>query len=212
MKHLLALLFVLLTWPATGQDSLPALFDVRGVAADDVLNVRTSPSARGTIVGTFAPFETGIEVIARSDDGKWGRVNVGEQAGWASLRYLARQPGQDAEAWSAGLAPMTLECFGTEPFWNLTLTPGGTLDYSAIDIADGAAQPGGYERISTSASTGKRGFYGWLTDEALGLTGIVATELCTDGMSDRDYGFAIDLVVNDETGVGLAGGCCRLVR
>jgi hypothetical protein len=56
---------------------------------------------------------------------------------------------------------------------------------------------GGYDRGRRSASTGKRGFFGWLDAEPIGLTGIISTELCSDGMSDRDYGFAIDLILSD---------------
>jgi hypothetical protein len=44
------------------------------------------------IVGAFAPTETGIEVIALSEDGGWGRVNTGEQAGWTSMRFSRASP------------------------------------------------------------------------------------------------------------------------
>ncbi|MGR3466510.1 MAG: SH3 domain-containing protein, partial [Shimia sp.] len=90
MRFLLVLLF----WPAmvTGQQ-LPALFDVTGVRADDVLNIRTEPTARAPIIGSFAPDETAIEVLERSPSGTWGRVRYGEQMGWSSLRFLERRPG-----------------------------------------------------------------------------------------------------------------------
>ena len=211
MIRILALLAVVLPWPVFAQEIYPALHDVTGVAADDVLNVRAEPSAGADLVGAFAPTETGIEVIALSADGAWGRVNTGEQAGWASMAYLERQPGQTADDWTTGVAPMTLACFGTEPFWSVTLYPGEALDYGGLDFGDGTPQPGGYTAVAGSASTGKRGFFGRLDAEPLGLTGIVSTELCSDGMSDRDYGFAIDLIVSDSEGDRLAAGCCRLV-
>ncbi|MEZ5720797.1 MAG: SH3 domain-containing protein [Paracoccaceae bacterium] len=212
MIRILTVLLALLPWPTLAHEIFPALYDVAGVAADDVLNVRAAPSAEAEITGSFAPAETGIEVIALSDDGAWGRVNAGEQAGWTSMHFLARQPGQTAEDWDAGFAPMTLACFGTEPFWTLSIHPGELLDYSALDFGDGTAQPGGYTAVAGSASTGKRGFFGWLDAEPVGFTGIVSTEALLDGMSDRDYGFAIDLILSDTDGDRLAAGCCRLSR
>ena len=213
MIRLLALLAVLLPVGALA-DPYPALHDVTGVAANDVLNIRTQPSARSQIIGGFGPFETGVEVIARSDDGKWGRVNTGERAGWTAMRFLARQPGQTDADWAYApdrLAPRGLECFGTEPFWSLAIQPGGTLDYSALDHGDGIAEPGGFEAIASSAATGKRAFSGWLDVETVSFTGIVGIEICSDGMSDRLYGFEIDLLVSGSEGTQLTTGCCRLV-
>jgi hypothetical protein len=85
-----------------GEASLPALFDVTGVASGDVLNLRAEPSAQATIIGSFPADATGIEVIATDSSGRWGQVNAVERAGWASLAYLARQPGQ-GQAMGLGL-------------------------------------------------------------------------------------------------------------
>lgn len=77
MIRLLAFFFAFLSTPALAQDIYPALHDVTGVAADDVLNIRSEPSASSPIIGTFSPFETDVEVVALSPDGGWGRVNAG---------------------------------------------------------------------------------------------------------------------------------------
>ena len=216
MIRFLAFVFALLSWPAVAQDIFPALYDVTGVAAQDVLNVRAEPSANEPIIGAFTPSETGIEVIALSDDGGWGRVNTGEQAGWVSMRFLARQPGQTAQDWSItreSFAPRNLECFGTEPFWDLTLRPGGTFEFTDPFQGDGSALAGTYEPIQSSVSTGKQGFFGVIAGDPTGfaLTGIINREMCSDGMSDRRYGLAIDLIRGDPTGERLDAGCCRLV-
>lgn len=210
MIRLLAVVLMFLPWHALAQEIFPALYDVTGVASDDVLNVRAAPGASAEMIGSLAPDATGIEVVALSDDGAWGRVNTGEASGWTAMRFLVRQPGQGADDWSTGLAPATIDCFGTEPFWTLTLRPGGTLAYSALGHADGATRPGGYEPLSPTASTGKRGFFGWLETEPLGLTGIIGHGTCSDGMSDRLYGLEIDLIVSDGDGDRIATGCCRL--
>jgi len=210
MIRLLAFVFAVLSGPALAQDIYPALHDVTGVAGDDVLNVRAEPSAGSDIIGSFGPFKTDIEVVALSADGHWGRVNAGERAGWASMRFLARQPGQTAADWSNSLAPATLRCFGTEPFWDVMLYPGGTFEYTDPFRRDGAPLTGSYTPLASTASTGKRGFFAVADAPPTWLTGIISFEICSDGMSDQDYGLALDLVQGEPTAGRLASGCCRL--
>ena len=213
MAKILTVVLTLLSKPALAQDIFPALHDVTGVAAGDVLNVRAAPSAGAEIIGSLGPFETVVEVIGLSDDGRWGRVNAGEQSGWASMRYLARQPGQTAADWSVGLAPMTLDCFGTEPFWGLSLFPGGAFEFTDPFQGDGTALSGSYKKLSSSASTGKRGFIGSTDSDPAWFgvyAGVINSELCSDGMSDMLYGLALDLLRNDQSGDRLDAGCCRL--
>ncbi len=211
MIRLLSMLVLLLPVNAAAQDTFPALYDVAGVAANDVLNVRAEPSAQSEVIGAFAPLETGVEVIALSDDGSWGRVNIGEQAGWAAMRFLARQPGQSAVDWSAGLAPMTLACFGTEPFWGLALMPDETFEFTDPFQGDGTPMSGPYTPLAPSASSVKRGFVGTMSGSPNTLTGLITREICSDGMSDQVYGFALDLIRSDPSGNRLDAGCCRLV-
>jgi len=212
MIRLLVFVLAFLSTPALAQEIYPALHDVAGVAADDVLNIRTEPSASAQIIGTFSPWETDIEVVALSPNGRWGRVNAGEQAGWASMRFLARQPGQTADDWSNALAPVTLRCSGTEPFWSLVLYPGGTFEYTDPFRRDGTPMAGSYTRLQSTSSTNKRGMFGMASGFPIWLSGAITTEICSDGMSDQDYGFAIDLALGDPTGGQLASGCCRLMR
>ncbi|WP_417770659.1 SH3 domain-containing protein, partial [Stappia sp.] len=123
-----ALLFIILAAarPALAtQDAWPALHDVSGVEAGDVLNIRAAPDAGAKIVGGLAPDATDIEVIAPSDNPRWGLVNTAEGRGWAALRYLRRQPGQ----WLGAVPPMR-HCSGTEPFWSLALPGDGTLRFA----------------------------------------------------------------------------------
>ena len=73
IRILLTLLFLAL--PAQAQD-FPALYAVTGVAADDVLNIRSRPDAGAPIIGALAPDSTGVEVLGRS--GNWALVSAGE--------------------------------------------------------------------------------------------------------------------------------------
>ena len=94
MIRALLLLFLLAGPAAATQDQWPALFDVSGVAPDDVLNIRAAPSASAEIIGTLAPDAAGVEVVRPDSRHGWGLVNTGEGSGWASLAFLVRRPGQ----------------------------------------------------------------------------------------------------------------------
>ncbi|MFD1342659.1 SH3 domain-containing protein [Litorisediminicola beolgyonensis] len=196
-----------LTGPAAAtQDQWPALFDVAGVAADDVLNIRAEPSASAPIVGTLAPDAVDIEVIRPNPRELWGLVNVEDGTGWVSLSYLRRQPGQYL---GALLEPRT--CVGTEPFWSLSLTDAARVTYEvAADqtVLEGTV-PGRFrsanrrdvEALSLTFFDGTTG------------TAFLRLDQCSDGMSDRAFGISIDLLLkHPERPVtpSLVSGCCSL--
>ncbi len=203
------LLFLALPTLAGAQD-LPALFDVTGVASGDVLNVRERPDASSPVIGTLAPDETDIEVVRANDDQTWGLVNTGERAGWASLGYLALKDGQ-----TGGMPPIR-QCFGTEPFW--------TLDHEGAEIRlsqmDGPTIDGLVSGRFASRSRPDRFVYrGYLRSEDAGPLEIILflrLEACNDGMSDREYGIELDMLVNDPDAVDglqrpfLYSGCCSI--
>lgn len=85
MKPLFALLFSLIASAAAATfDAWPALYDVSGVASDDVLNIRAEPSADAPIIGTLAHDATNVEIIRDGENG-WGLVNTDEgTAGYPS--------------------------------------------------------------------------------------------------------------------------------
>ncbi len=181
---------------------LPALYAVRDVAADDVLNVRAAPSARAEILDTLAPDATGIEITAVSPDGRWGRIPLSETNGWISMRYVERLPGQDSSTLS-----LPLVCWGGEPFWNLAIDL-GVADFSSPDMESLA--------FTTEWITGGPWRYA-LRMKALAetsqATAVIRREEC-GVMSDRLAGLTVDLII--ETGTGgaaplLLSGCCNLV-
>ena len=61
---------------------------VRGVASNDVLNIRERPSASSPIRGYIPHNACYIEVIGRS--GNWYRIVYRGIAGWVNGRYLTR--------------------------------------------------------------------------------------------------------------------------
>ncbi len=203
MKRLLLCLGLL--WPGlAGAQVLPALYDVAGVAGDDVLNIRVGPDADSAAMGSLPPDAKAVEVVALSPDGKWAQINAGEGAGWVALRFLHKQ---DRPDWFA--LDYSLECFGTEPFWTLFIDPaiksahiktpekeGPELDITSI-WPGSAFQPTAAVQYTGANASG---------------IAVLRGQVCSDGMSDQSFGIALDLfqaASPDQSGQTLHG-CCRL--
>jgi uncharacterized membrane protein len=199
MRSLLTAVLLLFAAPAAAtQDAWPALFDVSGVADDDVLNIRAAPSASAEIVGTLAPDAESIEVIRPGNTLSWGLVNTGEGTGWVSLAFLERRPGQ-----YQGAFPEIAQCFGTEPFWTIALD-GDAMTYSTPDTEISGTV------IARLGSANRRDRHGLriALPEGRWIEGVIGWRACNDGMSDRDYGLAFDALDRD----GVLSGCCSLAR
>nr|WP_281494163.1 SH3 domain-containing protein [Jannaschia sp. S6380] len=171
------------------------MHDVAGVAADDVLNIRRAPDARSDIVGRLAPDRRGVEVLRTTPDERWGLVNRDGGMGWVSMRYLDRGPGQ----W-AGAFPEIRACFGTEPFWSLRLD-GDVIEWST---PEGAADGTVIARLGATARRDRHGLVA--TIDRMPMTGILSARACSDGMSDAEWGLALDAVLGAE----VLSGCCTL--
>ncbi len=190
-------------WAAAGAAlarDLPAVYDVTGVAAGDVLNVRAEPSAQAPVLRTLAPDAKGVEVVALSDDGKWGMVPAGEGNGWVALRYLAARP-----APAANTLPRPMTCLGTEPFWLLSHDSGSDRfempgeEPRLLSVSAEMAAPEGYFVLARGAEQ---------PDDLYQLT--ITREICSDGMSDRRFGLGARLFIASPDGNRLLGGCCTL--
>jgi uncharacterized membrane protein len=197
MIRLITLALCLLSG-AVQAEVYPALHDVTGVAADDVLNIREAPSAEAQIIGTLAPDATGVEVVVVQDG--WALVSNGEGSGYAALRFLVRT---DAPDWPTLEVPLT--CLGTEPFWSLQIDPANSVtrfrtpEDEAPRIAPITATWPGLPWSQAAAVA--------LPD---GLAVLTPAE-CSDGMSDQSYGIAADLFLSGPDRTRLSG-CCRLAQ
>lgn len=199
------LLYLALLWPglATAQ-AVPALYDVAGVASNDVLNIRAKASAATAIVGGLAPDAKGVEVVALSADGKWAQVNHDEGAGWVALRFL--QPQDHADWW---VLENGLQCSGTEPFWTLYFDSDEKSAHLNTPEGEGsemgliAVWPGSsWQPVAAAQFAGESG----------GGIAVVRAQSCSDGMSDRIYGLSLDLFLQatrKSPGAALHG-CCSL--
>ena len=186
---------------AASAQQFPALYDVKDVASNDVLNVRAGPSAQDPIIDRFAPFETDIEVLGTDPSGRWARVHAGEQMGWSSLRYLARQTGQNG-----GLLPERLLCHGTEPFWNLDFQ----ADHSTVLDRLGA-EPLEYEMSPLAMAHNAPLTHGAIGKGLQGaITIAVSRQSCNDGMSDLEFGLGVIVIYESAFGADVLSGCCSL--
>ena len=178
---------------------LPALYGVTGVAADDTLNVRAAPDARSQAIGTLGPDAGPLEVVELSLKGNWALLNSGETAGWVAMRYLTLQP---VTTTILGL-PVGLQCFGTEPFWDITFFDEMNLILNTPEAETGHAITANSPN-PTFVNLAKTGFtFAWRVNRDI-VTAHILPGACFDGMSDRRYGLHY---IDDQ---GLRRGCCSL--
>ncbi len=204
MRAALAVCALLMGGPAeaTQEYLLPTLFDVTGVAAGDVLNVRAEPGADGEIVGALAPDAERVEVVAHDPSGRWGRVNLQGRSGWVAMRFLAYR----TDVWEPGRLPEGLRCLGTEPFWSLSFTQERVVlerpDEAEARMALEAALDTGVFRDPRRAVVA--------AGEDRRLTAVISPAACGDGMSDRAYGLSADVILEQAGEASLLTGCCSI--
>lgn len=193
MKAILAALLAVWAGVARAQD-LPALFDVIGVGSDDILNIRAAPNAAAAVYGSYAPDLTGVEVITLSEDGKWGEVGLPEGSGWVALRFLT------AQAADPTAFPQPLRCLGTEPFWSFTIDNDiGNFLGPEVDII--------IPMIAESVTD--RGYSAAFISDFGPMRSItINRETCTDGMSERLFGYSVRLHRVEKDAPLLLAGCC----
>jgi len=201
MSRIVVLLLCLIPGFVLAQ-TYPALYDVTDVADNDVLNLRAAPDAKAEIIGALDPAGPAIEVILTSPDESWGMVNVDERTGWAAMRHLVRQTGQDGDGF-----PKPLVCFGTEPFWNAFVAVGEKLQFNVLGETPLALSD--HRRVRVAGRSDKYAEI-WGSDTT-SIVAVVTRAACNDGMSDRAFGFSADFVVAPLVGGGIAySGCCSL--
>lgn len=178
----------------------PALHDVTGVAANDVLNIRQAPDAASEIVGTLAPDQKDVEVMTALPGGEWGLVNTGESSGWVAMRFLQRHDESDY-----ALARQ-LTCFGTEPFWTLAITQG---EGASLITPEHTRAVSGADLLQSGFGRTDRFYMGFADGQVM----IIRRGLCSDEMTDRAYGLEVDFLTYDDEfgGTALLTGCCSIV-
>lgn len=202
---ILAAMALMMPAAAVARD-LPALFRVVDVAHDDVLNIRTGPTASADIIGGLEPDARHVVVSELNEAGTWGRVNQYELSGWVFMRYMEREA---QDPWHELSQP--LACFGMEPGWSLAYGRDGAhieyVDYvfgeDRMTLARDWAAPHRSSPLPRTAAFKASG-------EDVELFGAVTGEACNDTMSDRSYGLSVTVSVlrsGDDEGATFRG-CC----
>lgn len=187
---------------------LPALYQVTGVAADDVLNLRAEPRADAEILTTLSPDATDIEVAELSADGRWALVNTPDRwSGWVAARYLRRLPGPPSHE-----LPLPIACGGAEPFWGLTIRADGQARYSDPMNDTGTEQDVAMTLDWSGPAAARAGLeLGAHLAAADGdLTAVLLREACSDGMSDIAFGLSIRAIRDVGGERFMLEGCCSI--
>lgn len=178
----------------------PALYRVVNIDSTDVLNVRRTPSPTSAIVGALPPGAERVEVLETRHG--WGRILMRRGEGWVSLAYLAET---ERAAIEGHAAPGGFSCAGTEPFWGLDIGVDGTGAFNdAMTVGEER------EFRIEDARTARGRFYPYVyhfDGEASGFA-VIAPQACSDGMSERGYGWHVVADIGDGEGRRLLDGCC----
>jgi uncharacterized membrane protein len=181
-------------------------YKVVGVPAGDKLIVREEPQDGGTPadwkeVASISANATTVLGTGRSKEvnkQRWSEVAVGGLTGWVNARFLTV-----ADA-PADLKEATFDCFGTEPFWGVTLGPKeGELSEPESKTALTT------ENVQPAMARLFPLLYRLKNAKGQSLRATVTHQTyCTDGMSDYDYAFEV-LLSDDEV---FHQGCCFIKR
>ncbi len=189
------------------EDNLPGQYRTTELS----LNVRTGPGVRYRDIGNIPPLSL-VTVVGFSRNGNWAEITWEGRSAWISTRFITREASAvspqadiatDIDLSSLDGLLMSADevtCVGTEPFWNLNIMDQTLLSF---DTPDGDPVESILENISRSENNPSIHMF-----SSFGFTGIIHREQCSDGMSDRTYDWALDLVVSDGLGQRLKTGCC----
>lgn len=197
-------LFLVTAGPAAATQVyiLPTLFDVTGVAANDVLNIREAPSSTAAIIGTLSPRARDIEVVGYDATGRWARINTGERSGWVALRFLAYQ----SDVWTPGTLPPSLHCLGNEPFWSFS-PRGDVVVYSAPEVPGDAMR---IEQVLTSGIFRDPRRSVSARSATRRMTAVIVPMACSDGMSEHSYGLDVTVILEARGEPQMLTGCCSI--
>lgn len=197
--YLLATCFVLGV-PSAGVAELdrvfPQLATVTGVSAGDTLNIRSESRGSSADIGDLQPSST-VEVLEVEQTGKWARILHEEGSGWIAARFLNATPYKTTHAG----VPLGLMCIGTEPFWSLSLNTDQTLTFEQPSFGRRTLN----STWSTRSVNSGGAVYGIANQD---VQAILRRASCSDGMSDRIYGWEVDVLTNGAEQPTLLSGCC----
>jgi uncharacterized membrane protein len=207
MRHFAVSLLLMLAASAAAAAE-PGYYKVAGVAADDRLNIRSEPTSTAETLGDLAPGAEPVEVleIVSSAGVEWGRVHASDGDGWVSMKFLTPI---EVPVIGGSEVPEGLYCGGSEPFWGADFSKSGV----SIEILDETDPPLPVTDARSAAGRNHRFSIVAMKDNHRITAMIAKGESCSDGMSDRNYSWRADILVekpgNSDYPI-LFEGCCRL--
>ena len=178
---------------------LPAIFEVTGLTAGDHLNVRSGPSAKAKDIGDL-PAGTLVEVTQIDPNVGWAQIVYGEWTAWAYTRFLTAV---DTPMLAGTDLPANMNCGGTEPFWDVRVSNGTQAEFGMM---------GGAKVTENISYAGKSSNH--ILKQSIqtnSWSAFLEKRQCSDGMSDRQMGIAIELLAKgDDAGYRHLSGCCTV--
>ncbi len=193
------------------------IYKVRGVAADDHLNMRNAAGVQGSkVVATIPPNGSGMVATGREKklgQSTWVEVHWSGKAGWVNKYYLTQDTAvaQAADKQPAA-QPKTgkgsdvfMRCGGKKPLWSMQISE----SQLKIKIMDGTEYTAPVEfrkqsenNTSIAVVAGRRPAKGALTAAFL-----QKVEVCSNHLSDKKYPYAITALLD---GSRAMSGCCEI--
>lgn len=196
---------LLVSLPALAQNEFlqPEIYKLTGVSAGGALNVRAGPSTGTADIGDL-PSGATIEILELDTRKDWGRILFKEGNGWVAMGYL--EPATTATIRESAL-PEGLLCSGAEPFWYLDMSTEEEITVSVL---------GSIEPLNTPLESIRR-LIEWQPfpvalkagAESARITAVIDNGSCTDGMTTREYGRVIEMILETDE-VSVLTGCCYL--
>ena len=183
----------------------PRYYEVSGISPGDALNVRAGPSTQFRDIGNLRPDGSPVEILSYSEDVKWGRLVWGEGNGWVFLDFLKPI---FPEKLSGVEVPIGLMCSGTEPFWDFTIASAAEVQFNMLFSDTVASAAIDAAVVADSRPTTPVAVIA--SSEQAELMAILDRQQCTDGMTDREYGWSVDLLVTQQNSPRFLTGCCTL--
>lgn len=190
----LALLAALAAGPAAAG---PVYFE----APKRSLEARDAPG--GAVVGLLPGGPGFIEALELDPSGAWALVALAESGGWIPVAGLTSA---EPPTLPGTPIPDGLRCLATEPFWSLRFDAEGVVH----DSPDTGETP-----VTLSVAAWPEGAALPLpirvTGAGVDLAGLLSHAACSDGMSDRPYGWTLSIAPRGGAARG-AVACCLLPR
>ena len=180
----------------------PAYYEVYNVASDDVLNIRADSDSGAPIIGSLAYNASPVEVL--KTEGNWGYVALNEGMGWVYMKFL--RPVTLPTVGQSNI-PVGLSCGGTEPFWGFSLAE------NSIQLSDMNEGEQAFNIVTAKNYQGRGGWDGFIiaSGQQSMMTAVLSTDAqCSDGMSDLDFGWRVDMLITDAGGTNGKTGCCSM--